>query len=414
MKDDELKQQFLVATTKLSEGDVNNFIGIMSIGKELGLNRTNTFSVVRELESDGLIKYRTDAGDIISITDSGINEAVRILADSLSPHENRNIPNSGEEDKAREEEIRKREKEIQEREDEMREREEEMKKREEEISKREEEGKEKEDTKKEEDKKKEEEIKREKETKKREDEILKREEDVRKREEDIRKREKELRKREGEVLKREEEESKREEGLSEREEREIQKEQELKKWEEEIKDREAEFSRREEQIKEKEQEQEKKRKEEILGSDILVVHSYEDEAKDKTISFIEELGLNSIVLRETPDNGNELFDRFEDHKNLGFAIVLLNPDDLGDSKIQRCELRHRANQGSIFELGYLIGKLGWNRVCALYSEGIDLPAKYEGIAYIEMDKEGNWKKKIVREIKIAELEVDPEKIIQFY
>lgn len=423
MKDEELKKQFLVTTTKLSEGDVNNFIGIMSIGKELGLNRPNTFAIVRELEADGLIKYRTDAGDIISVTDSGINEAVRILAESLSPEEAAKEDHEEKEDKEREEKIKKREEEIQEREEEMREREEEilereeeMKKREAEISKREEEekDKEKEDRKKEDEIRKEEESKREKEEKKREEEVRKREEDVRKREDEVRKREKEIRKREGEVLKREEEESKREEDLSTREDQERKLEKELSKWEDELKEKEDEIDQREKEIQKKEEEQEKKRKEEKLGNDILVVHSHDDEAKDMTLGFIDELGLNPIILRDTPDSGTELFDRFEDHKNIGFAIVVLNPDDIGETKIERCELRHRVNQSLIFELGFLVGKLGWNRVCALYEEGIDIPASNEGIIYVQMDKEGKWKKTIAREIKTAELEVEADKIIQFY
>lgn len=57
----------------------------------------------------------------------------------------------------------------------------------------------------------------------------------------------------------------------------------------------------------------------------------------------------------------------EFHSQVHFAVVLLSPDDVAyprDAKPE--EVRYRARQNVIFELGYFVGKLGRERVLVLY------------------------------------------------
>lgn len=155
----------------------------------------------------------------------------------------------------------------------------------------------------------------------------------------------------------------------------------------------------------------KKKYSESENKDIFVVHGHDDAAKEAIARFIQKLGLSPIILHEQPEKGRTIIEKFEDYSNVGFAITLLTPDDLGKSKSSQDEARLRARQNVIFELGYFIGKLGRRNVCALYKEGVELPSDLLGILYIPMDKEGGWKLRVANEIKHSGIRIDLNRVI---
>ena len=68
----------------------------------------------------------------------------------------------------------------------------------------------------------------------------------------------------------------------------------------------------------------------------------------------------------------------------GFAIILLTPDDTG-GKVGDTP-RPRARQNVILELGYFIGKLGRDKVCALAtSADMEIPSDMAGILWETLD-----------------------------
>ena len=67
---------------------------------------------------------------------------------------------------------------------------------------------------------------------------------------------------------------------------------------------------------------------------------------------------------------------------------------------------YRARQNVIFELGYLMAKLGRNRICALIKENVEIPSDISGVVYIPYDKEGAWKIKIAKEMKATGIQID--------
>ena len=74
--------------------------------------------------------------------------------------------------------------------------------------------------------------------------------------------------------------------------------------------------------------------------------------------FLEKIELEAIILHEQPDQGLTIIEKFEAHASqVGFAVVLLTPDDLGGPASGPAQASARARQNVIFELGYFVGKL---------------------------------------------------------
>ena len=113
--------------------------------------------------------------------------------------------------------------------------------------------------------------------------------------------------------------------------------------------------------------------------------------------FLEHLDQKVIILREQPNKGRTIIEKFEEYADVGFAVILLTPDDRGgaaDAPYENQRLRSRQNV--ILELGYFLGRLGRSRVCALYAEGVEIPSDYSGVLYVMLDAGGAWRLRLKR------------------
>lgn len=143
---------------------------------------------------------------------------------------------------------------------------------------------------------------------------------------------------------------------------------------------------------------------------IFIVHGRNVAFTQETARFLERLDLEPIILAEQASAGQTIIEKIEAHADVSFAIVLLTGDDKGALKEAR-QLKPRARQNVILELGYFMAKLGRRRVCPLYEPEVEIPSDYYGIGYIELDASGAWKTKLVRELQEAGLEIDSKKVI---
>jgi predicted nucleotide-binding protein len=148
-----------------------------------------------------------------------------------------------------------------------------------------------------------------------------------------------------------------------------------------------------------------------VGNRVFVVHGHDNEARETIARYIERLGLEPIILNEKANEGKTIIEKFERHSDVGFAVVILTPDDVGNTKDKSSELNHRARQNVILELGYFAGKLTRARVCPLYKGDVELPSDIHGLIYTPIDDHGGWKILLARELKAAGFNIDMNKAI---
>ena len=147
----------------------------------------------------------------------------------------------------------------------------------------------------------------------------------------------------------------------------------------------------------------------FVSNKVFVVHGHDGEAKEATARVLEKLGLDAIILHEQSSEGRTIVEKLEHYSDVGFAVVLLTPDDLGRAK-DATELKPRARQNVLLELGYFVGLLGRNRVCALRRTDVEIPSDYDGVVYTDYDNAGRWRYDLARELKAAGYDIDLNKI----
>lgn len=140
---------------------------------------------------------------------------------------------------------------------------------------------------------------------------------------------------------------------------------------------------------------------------VFIVHGHNEAIRDKVARFVQRLDLEPIILHEQPNKGRTIIEKFIDHSDVSFAIVLLTADDKGGlNDADTSAYQTRARQNVILELGFFLGKLGRERVCALYESGVEIPSDYQGVLFISLDDADAWTLRLAKEMKTANLPID--------
>lgn len=123
-----------------------------------------------------------------------------------------------------------------------------------------------------------------------------------------------------------------------------------------------------------------------LNKDVFVVYGHDDAARKELELLIHRMGLNPIVLANLTPGGDTIIEKLEMYLgatgNVGFACVLVTPDDEGYAKGRETEKKYRARQNVILELGMVLGRLGRTRVAILRKESVEAPSDISGLVYI--------------------------------
>jgi predicted nucleotide-binding protein len=147
------------------------------------------------------------------------------------------------------------------------------------------------------------------------------------------------------------------------------------------------------------------------GRRIFIVHGHDEAALYAVTDFLRRVRCEPIVLRDRPNKGRTIITKFrEEADGVGFAIVLLTPDDLGGKAGHASE--PRARQNVVFEFGFFVGALGPEKVTALLKGPIEKPSDLDGVGYITMDPAGKWRQELGRELDAAGLKIDWNRLMR--
>jgi predicted nucleotide-binding protein len=144
----------------------------------------------------------------------------------------------------------------------------------------------------------------------------------------------------------------------------------------------------------------------------FVVHGHDDGAREAVARFLEKIGFEAFILHERPNKGRTIITKFrEEAADIGFAVVVMTPDDLGKRADDASEAKLRARQNVVFELGFFIGALGPDRVAALVKGEIERPSDFDGVVYISLDA-ADWRTKLGQELQAVGYEIDWNKVMR--
>ncbi len=180
-----------------------------------------------------------------------------------------------------------------------------------------------------------------------------------------------------------------------------------------------------------------------FSNKVFIVHGRDFKAVNELKTLLQSEGLEPIILHEQASGSRTIIEKLEKHSDVGFAFVLLTPDDAGYCQYERLvsdrikitnyptlknfrslvdkehevtiaeimkafvpALRGRARQNVVLEFGYFIGLLGRDRVCCLHQGNVELPSDMTGIVYIHFEKSvKECKEKILEELREAKYTV---------
>lgn len=147
-----------------------------------------------------------------------------------------------------------------------------------------------------------------------------------------------------------------------------------------------------------------------VNNKVFIVHGHDDAIKFDVSNFLRKVGLEPIILHEQANKGQTIIEKIEECSDVGYGIVLYSPCDKGGTAETALKnMKYRARQNVVFEHGYLIGKLGRNRVCALVEGDIETPSDINGVVYIPY-RAGLWELAVGKELKSAGYDIDLNKL----
>lgn len=140
---------------------------------------------------------------------------------------------------------------------------------------------------------------------------------------------------------------------------------------------------------------------------VFIVHGRDNGTKTDVALFLTKLGCEPVILHERPNAGRTLIAKFqEESADIQFSVVLITPDDVGG--LENASQKPRARQNVVFELGFFIGRLGPERVCALVKGKVETPSDFDAVVYVPYGEDSDWKRLLARELKHAGISINSE------
>lgn len=143
-----------------------------------------------------------------------------------------------------------------------------------------------------------------------------------------------------------------------------------------------------------------KSKKQKRSNKVFVVHGHDEDLLKKVVAFLNKINLDVIVSKDLANKGDTIIEKIETSSNADFGVVLYTPCDIGATNTDSGYMRARARQNVVFEHGYLLAKLGRNRVFTLIKGTLELPSDISGTLPISTDN-SDWPTKLTAEFMAA-------------
>lgn len=122
-----------------------------------------------------------------------------------------------------------------------------------------------------------------------------------------------------------------------------------------------------------------------FSNKVFIVHGHDEKSKQELEILLTEMGLEPVVLHRQADGGRTLIEKFEHYSDVGFAFVMLTPDEITyiaseESKSDKERAKERRPRPNvIFEFGFFVGRLGRARTCCLYRGGCNFTQRHQWV-----------------------------------
>ena len=120
---------------------------------------------------------------------------------------------------------------------------------------------------------------------------------------------------------------------------------------------------------------------------VFIVYGHDLQARDQLELLLRRFRLEPIVLQNIPSGGDTIIEKLEVLTDADYACILVTPDDEGRKRSElsgnTVDLRPRARQNVVLELGMVLSCLGRSRVAVLVKgSDIERPSDIDGLLYI--------------------------------
>lgn len=116
---------------------------------------------------------------------------------------------------------------------------------------------------------------------------------------------------------------------------------------------------------------------------VFIVYGHDSTARNALELLLRRLNLRPIIFQNMPGVGETIIEKPDRLTKADFACVLITPDDEGRKRDVNDNLRPRARQNVVLELGMVLARLGRHNVAILIKgDDIERPSDVDGLIYI--------------------------------
>jgi predicted nucleotide-binding protein len=124
----------------------------------------------------------------------------------------------------------------------------------------------------------------------------------------------------------------------------------------------------------------------VATNKIFIVYGHDVDCREQLELLLRRMKLEPVILQNLVSGGLTIIEKLESNLDVRYACVLLTPDDQGHPAGKPDQIRLRARQNVVLELGMFLVHLGRKRVAILHKGELELPSDINGLIYIRFEK----------------------------